>query len=108
MKNKVCLMNLCFLLLFFSLVLFSPLRRSRGGRDRRGVFRCSCLSECCLLASSAAAPSITADEGTGHVVYDRLWRRGVFFFGYFLLDKQKKVTRQQGEKHCIKTPPINQ
>ena len=108
MNNKVCTMNCCFLLLFFPLVLLSPLRRSRGGRDRRGVFRCSCLSECGLLASSAAAPSITADEGTGHVVYDRLWRRGVFFFGYFLLDKQKKVTRQQGEKRCISTPQMYQ
>ncbi|MGB5397400.1 MAG: hypothetical protein WBN96_09640, partial [Gammaproteobacteria bacterium] len=52
------------------------------GSNRRG--RCSCLSECYLLASSAAAPAVASDEGTAHVFYERLWRRGVFFFGYFL------------------------
>jgi len=26
--------------------------------------------------------------------------RGVFLFGYFILDKQNKVTRQQGETKC--------
>jgi hypothetical protein len=37
-----------------------------------------------------------------------LWRRGVFFFGYFLLDKQKKVTRQQGEKQSGGVPQKTQ
>jgi len=27
--------------------------------------------------------------------------RGVFLYGYFILDKQNKVTRQQGEKQCL-------
>jgi hypothetical protein len=92
----------------FALSAFMPHRLSRGGRNRRGVFRCSCLSECYLLASSAAAPTIASDEGTAHVFYERLRRRGVFFFGYFLLDKQKKVTRQQGEKQCHAVLQMNQ
>jgi hypothetical protein len=29
--------------------------------------------------------------------------RGVFSFGYFSLDKQRKVTRQQGETKCLIT-----
>jgi len=28
---------------------------------------------------------------------------GIFFFGYFLLDKQKKVPRQSGETDKLKT-----
>jgi hypothetical protein len=47
------------------------------------------------------------DEGTGRQ-FGRLWLWGVFSLVTFLLDKQKKVTRLQGEKQCYVAPPANQ
>lgn len=63
---------------------FGPLRRRREAQGRGGLLSEDCLSE----ASSAAplGPSIAGQcEAPPY--------QGVFFFGYFLLHKQKKVTR---------------
>jgi hypothetical protein len=54
-----------------------------------------CLSE----ASSAAAPDVALrpkDEAA----------RGVFLFGYFILDKQNKVSRQSRESDLFQTATL--
>jgi len=73
----------------FDFDLKSPVQARREAQDGSGISGCVCLS----AASSASRRLIRASQGTR-----RAGMSGIFSFGDFSLDKQRKATRPWGRK----------
>ncbi len=83
---------------------FAPFCPCRGAQ-RQADKGCACLSEASLRRPRLArAPQVARSEAEGH------GRQGRLFFAYFLLAKQKKVSRPPGRDpacHERRTTPSN-
>jgi len=85
-------------ILVFLLVTYGPRWSRRGASNGGGVVCEDCLR---ALLFNARVPQQPPPLRATRECPCFLWARrirGVFLFGYFILDKQNKVTRQPGDK----------